>query len=754
MRENDPGKTGFPERPSIPPSVQDDRELDEIMELLGDADLTSDEESASLSDSNFVFDDILKEYEGDPSPVSEKPSPTPAPVDEPTQRIVKPVLPAEPAPAEPAPTAAPAQSVPASAVPVESPAAPHTDEEEAPDVRQTISDQVSQVMDQKKSQPHRLPKHVAKNSAVQVADEYEEVPPKPDETTASSPAPTGPACSDDLRSFRGLTPADALAKAKSAVRYYRWRSFVTLLLSLLSAYVTAAPTYGLPLPSFVSYVKLPFVYLFILNAIQIGAMFLCVSLLADGLRMLFRRKFKAETLLFFPCLINLLYTMQIMVSPTSGGYLPYHPVVILSLFFGMLTRLLRYENVVRTCRALTLGSGKYAAVNGIHTADGHVRTVYKQEPAGLERRVMDRLWDEDRVERFLSYYSPFALVLTAVFAAIAALSGSGTVSFLWCWSALLSVSLPGGLLVACVMPSSSVSGRLAHTGTILAGPRAPVLLNDTESVILQERDVFPTKMISFSPVRVFSGFTPEKVDLCTLAVLKASGSGLYHALAVSLSRVPMNMPLMENFEFYETGGMGAFVNSDRILVGTANFILRSGVRIPEGINLKNGVFVSINMQFAGLYPVKYDVQPSVRRALTYLTRRHLTPILAVRDFSITPQLVEAKFKIPPDSLGFPDLGERIAYSGMRDGLDDEPIAALAVDSAVNFSDAVASGKRVFAATRVNLVIGLIAAILGVGLNFFLLFTRSAASITPINVLYYTCLWFVPALLVSFAANRR
>lgn len=750
MRENDPGKTGIPEQPPVPPSAGDDRELDEILELLGNDALSPDPESAALSDSDSLIDDILKEYDAaDPSDaaVSETDTAkTPAvetKADEPTQRIEKPAVP-PPAPSAPsAPAAHPAAPAPE----------PAAAEEEEPDVRRTISDQVSQVMDQKKAQSRRVPKRVAGGGAVQVAAEYENAPADPGSEPASS-APPEPPCSDDLRSFRGLSPADALAKAKSAIRYYRWRSWLTLFLALIAAYITAAPTYELPLPSFISYVRLPFVYLFILNVIQIGAMFLCVSLLADGLRMLFRRKFKAETLLFFSCLVNLLYTMQIMVSPASGGYLPYHPVVILSLFFGMLTRLLRYENVVHTCRALTLGSGRYAAVNGIHSADGHVRTVYKQEPAGLERRVMDRLWDEDRVERFLTYYSPLALVVTAVFSAVAAFSGSGTVSFLWCWSALLSVSLPGGLLAACVMPSSSVSGRLAHTGTVLAGPGASVILNGVDSVILQERDIFPPKMLSFSSVKLFSGFTPEKVNLCTLAVLKASGSSLYHALASSLSRVPVNMPLMENFEFYETGGMGAFVNSDRVLVGTANFILRSGVRIPEGINLKNGVFVAINMQFAGLYPVKYDVQPSVRRALTYLTRRRLTPVLAVRDFNITPQLVESRFKLPPNSLGFPDLGERIACSSMRDGLEDVPVAALAVDSTINFSDAVASGKRIFSATCTGLVIGLIAAILGIGLNFFLLFMRSAASITPINVFYYSLLWFVPVLLVSFAANRR
>ncbi len=613
------------------------------------------------------------------------------------------------------------------------------------DVRRTIFNQVSQVLDQKKqARPRR--------STVEVADEYiEQTPQVPRER---EPETESRIIADDLRSFRGLSPAEAMNRAKTAVRYYRWRCWLTLLLALMAAYITAAPTYSLPLPSFISYIRLPFVYLFILNVLLIGAMFLCVSLLSDGLRMMFRRRFKAEALVFISCFVTLLYAMQIMVSPESGGYLPYHPTVILSLFFLMLARLQRFENVIHSCRALARSSGKYAAVNGIPATDGRIHTVCKQEPAGLERRLMERMWEEDRVERFMTYYSPFTLVLTCVFAIIAATAGSGRVSFLWCWSALLSVAIPGGLLLAGILPTAIVSGRLARTGTVLAGPRAAELVSEADSVILQERDLFPAKLIGISGVKVFSGFTPEKVNLCTLALLRESRSNLYNALAASLSRVPVNMPAIEDFTFYRTGGMGAYVNSDRVLVGSGSFIVQSGGHLPEGINLRAGIFVSINMQFAGFYPIRYDVQPSVRRALGHLTRRKITPVLAVRDFNITPHMVETKFKLQPGTVGFPELEDRIELSKLRDSTEDEPIAVLAVDNAANMADAVTSGKRIYNAATVNLIIGLVAAVLGAALNFFMLLRRSPASITPVNMFYYGLLWFVPTLLASFAANRR
>jgi len=753
---------------SQPAAVTDNGELDEIRELLDRDGMPEGEE--------FALEDILGEYKLDS--ITEKNRKAVQIPPERTEEVIQEMREAS-VPAELPPEMAqqPTQTIPPIPQTVqEVPKAEPVRHEDAPtevDVRQQISDQVAQVMEQKQAAgPIEVPKSVARESAVQVTDEFmePELPEKAKqrhkkaEKSGGESGHTVPGVaaaenaqyrmSDDLRSFRGMLPGDAAAKARSAVGYYRWRCWATALLSILTGYITAAPTYGLPLPEFISYVRLPYIYLFILAALQIGAMFIGVSLIADGFRALSRRQCKAETLVAVSALVNLLYTLQIMVMPSWGGYLPYQTVVTLGLFFGLLTRCLRYSALASSFKALSFVSGKYTEVKAMAEVDGRIRTVYKLEPEALERRVLDQLLQEDPSERFMRSYAPLALIASFVFAVIASLGGEVNISFMWCWSAILAAAVPGGLLLAYVWPLCNVAGRLARNGTALTGSAAPALLAQAESAILQERDIFPTKMVGMSAVKVFSGFTPEKINLCTLAVLRASGSNLYHALAASLSRVPMNMPVMENFEFYETGGMGAYVNGDRVMVGSSNFLLRSGVRIPEGINVKNGIFVAVNMQFAGLYPIKYDVQPSVRRALSYFVRRKVTPVLAVRDFNITPQLVEGKFKLQPDSLGYPDLGERIVFSSIKDGMNDETCAALAVDSTANYADAVCSGKRVHAACRLNLVLGLISAILGMGLNFFLLFMREPSFITPFYVLVYMLVWFIPGMLVSVGANRR
>ena len=203
------------------------------------------------------------------------------------------------------------------------------------------------------------------------------------------------------------------------------------------------------------------------------------------------------------------------------------------------------------------------------------------------------------------------------------------------------------------------------------------------------------------------------------------------------------------------GGIAnVYVNGEKVLLGTANFILRMGIRVAEGINLKNGVFIAINMQFAGVFSIKYDSQPSVRRSLTYMVKHKIVPVLAVRDFNINPQLVETRFKLNPDHFGYPDLEERIAYSAIRNTDMEEDCAVLAVDNLHSFGEAISSGKRVQNSVKLNRVLGLISACLGVPLTFYLLFMQGYSAVTPYNMFYYLLLWLCPVLLSSFGATRR
>ena len=619
----------------------------------------------------------------------------------------------------------------------------------ADELQNEIARQVDAAMDERRENSGKLPKVGKKNEAYTAAPD-----PQPIYESESPESENAGRISDDLRAFRDIAPDEAAAKAKRAVGYYSWRCTITAILAVLAWYITAAPTYTWWLPSFISYIELPYIYLLILCILQVFAMLMGVSLLADGLRNAVKLNFKSETLIALSSIVSLLYTMSIMAVPSSLGYLPFTPVVILGMFIGLFTRRQRYKSIRWSCRAAARPDGRYCSVKGMRDNEGNVRTVYKTAAHPISESFMNALLEEDSGERIMRLFTPLAIVISLLFALIASIGKGVPGCFLYYWSAILAVSVPCGIVFAQVIPLASVSAKLARIGVALAGSRGIHDISSTEAAIVGETDVFPTKMITVNGVKAFSGFTGEKVNLCALSVLKASGSALYEAFAASLPGQPMSLPAVEGFEFFETGGMGAYVNGEKVLLGTANFILRMGIRVAEGINLKNGVFIAINMQFAGVFSIKYDAQPSVRRSLTYMVKHKIVPVLAVRDFNITPQLVEKRFKLNPDSFGYPELEERIAYSAIRNTNMEEDCAVLAVDNLHSFGEAISAGKRVHASIKLNRVLGYISACLGMPLVFYLLFMQSYAVVTPFNMFYYVLLWLCPVLLSAFGASRR
>ena len=630
-----------------------------------------------------------------------------------------------------------------------------------------ISDQVKNVMNKKQAQNTgvSIPKSVAENSAVKVTEEFEAQDEKKVKKVsgraktvrenAATEENYGYDISDDLKTFQRLMPAAAAEKAKGAVGFYRWRCIVTALLSLVAAYITAAPTYKWPLPGFISYMEMPYIYLMILAFIQIAAMMVSISLVVDGLRNIPKFNFKSETLIAVFNFMTLFHTISIILFPNWGGYLPYTGIAILSLFFGELARFMRYDAVRHAMRAIARKDSKYAVIKGMKDGGGKVRTVYKTAPSALEKMVMNMIMEEDGSERIMRFYVPFVLVLGFIFAITASFGIGSFHRFLWCYSAVLAVSIPAGAILSYVYPFLNVSARLAASGAVVAGNRGARYLYDAGAAVVKDSDVFPTKMVAVISAKTYGGFTPEKTNLYAMSMLKASGSGLYDVFCNYLHRMDGGgLPVVENFEFFENGGIGAYVNGEKVLLGSASFIMRSGIRIPEGVNAKSSIFLAINMQLAGHFTLKYDSQPSVRRALHYFVRRKVVPVVATRDFNISPSMIENKFKLEQDKFGYPELEERIAYSGLKDAPEDEICAAIAVDNMNSYSDVMSGGKRIQAAYKVNVALGWISVILGMPIVFYLLFTNSPASVTPFYLFCYVLLWFIPTVFTSIAANRR
>ena len=133
--------------------------------------------------------------------------------------------------------------------------------------------------------------------------------------------------------------------------------------------------------------------------------------------------------------------------------------------------------------------------------------------------------------------------------------------------------------------------------------------------------------------------------------------------------------------------------------------------------------------------------------------QELVPVLAPRDFNITPAMVRQKLKVPVERMEYPPVERRLELTEPGQEHSETLCALLNRDTVEAYSAAIVGCRRLRAAVRSNCILGLIASLAGLVLGYYLTTMQAFASLTPGNVLIFLALWLIPTLLVNGNVNR-
>src|SRR5699024_1581281 len=114
------------------------------------------------------------------------------------------------------------------------------------------------------------------------------------------------------------------------------------------------------------------------------------------------------------------------------------------------------------------------------------------------------------------------------------------------------------------------------------------------------------------------------------------------------------------------GGIGGTINGDGVLIGSSGFMNLMGIRVPANTNAKNAVFTAINDELVGIFAINYMAVNSVQNALVNLMNSKKMSVFAVKDFNISPALLEQKFMLPLNDIEFMSYEERYNLLADRD----------------------------------------------------------------------------------------
>lgn len=430
------------------------------------------------------------------------------------------------------------------------------------------------------------------------------------------------------------------------------------------------------------------------------------------------------------------------------GPLPLAGLAALSLFGAMWGAYDRKKALYISCRTVSGTAEPYRVTLDEDKWDG--APAFDKE-AGTTQGFGSQIQSMDGSTRICRIVVPFLLIGAVVLAVGATVHSGERSMLLWCLSTVLVAASPVSSLLIYGQPLLRVTRRLDRFGAVLAGWDGAASMSGQANILIKDEDLFPAGCVTITDIRYYGNVSEERVVACTASLLRSAGSGLTGIFEDQLKMQGGFYRTVNDPECSEAGGLSATIRGDSVLVGTDGFLAVN--RIPmEGNRVRSAVYCVINRQIVGMFKLDYNPSHYVKPALRELIRSGVSPVLATRDFNITPGTLQ-RYDLPSDQMEYPPIKRRRELS-QPGQTHNEVLGALLLREGLGaFSDAIVGGRRLCSLVRLNTVLALLASVVGILMATYLTSQLAFASLSAVNLLTFLGLWLVPELLIAGFADK-
>jgi len=452
----------------------------------------------------------------------------------------------------------------------------------------------------------------------------------------------------------------------------------------------------------------------------------------------------AEGLIVFACLVSYIAAFHYIRRGDIESGVPFCAIPAFSAAFALWAEKLQLRAMSDALR--TAVSTTYP--NGVMTGYSEEidRILVKKYP-GMTKGFYNNLVQADNAEMAYRYFAPILIFASLLLSVITSIGG-GRAQYFWHFFSAMSASVAVfSSILAFVFPFYRVTRRARKSGAAIAGWSGADAIYFSDGVRVTDDDLFPDGTLSLSGVKIFEDVRPEKAIMYTSSLIIASGSGLSRLFSDLLEKQGLSMVRVDDFDCYE-GGVGALIRGERVLVGSAAFMNLMGIRVPQTLNLKNAVFSAVNDTLIAVFAVNYVPVGTVQSALVSLLRTKTKLYFAVRDFNITPLMLQQKFKVPVNDVEHLPVHDTYAISSENERTTGRAEAVLCREGLGPLAEAVTGAKRLRTFSMISVIISVVSAIVGLILVFLMCWQGGYSSVSPVTLLVYMLAMLAAVLLTG------
>ena len=533
-----------------------------------------------------------------------------------------------------------------------------------------------------------------------------------------------------------LKPVAASRYYGSFVQSLRLRLRIALVLWLILSYISL----GLPVTGALRSIQ---VAAGMCLALQLGIMLLSLDVITGSAINLARARFGADSLAALSCVLTSLDALAVLLDGFGQPHMPLCALSSMSLLGVLCSALLSARGLRKSLRVPAIGKQAYSVTAESEKGGRTVTLIKSLRPvSGFVRRSEEAPPDETAYNRA----SPLLLLLAFLMSLIIVLAKKSAGDFLYVFTAVLAPATPVTALLCYALPFFVGANRIFPSGAAIAGWSGLCDVGSSNNLIVTDRDLFPEGSVDIDSIRIFADVPSERIIAYAGTMITASGAGLGSCFADLMQRNGCAMRQVENFEFLPGGGMKATIDGQTVLCGGTELMRLMNVRIPYRLVTKTSVLLAIDGVLYGIFNMKYEANPTVRKALIGLIRSNRHPVFAVRDFNINPEMLHDIFDLATDGYDFPPYVERFAISEPQSKEPRKIAAVLCREGLGPLVHMADTGRSLYIAIRINLMISLLAAVVGV----FMVFIQflAAGSVGLGALFFYGLFWLIPLLIVS------
>ena len=539
-----------------------------------------------------------------------------------------------------------------------------------------------------------------------------------------------------------VTPAAASKYYGSFTRSLALRIKISAGLLALLCYISLQ----LPLPGMLRTLPVSAAACF---GLQAAIMLLSLDVVTTAVLKVTRPRFGIDTLAVFSCLISGADALIVALSDTARAHIPLCALTSLSLFGILISTYLSVKGLRKATRVPAIGKRFYSVTGENKLGKKELTLLKSQRPAtGFVRRAEEAPPDETLFLRLAPILAVLALLLAVI---VAAVSGCGS-DFVYIFSALLAPAVPFMALSAFALPYFLGTARVFRVGGAIAGWSGLCDLGVSKSIIVTDRDLFPEECVTMESVRIFADGDAQNVISYAGTMVAAVGSCAAGCFGKLMEENNCSLKHVENFECLAGGGASGIIDGHTVLCGSTDLMRLMNVRIPFRLTDKTSVLLATDGILYGIFSLHYEPMPQVRRALVDLVRSGRHPVFAIRDFNINPDLLHNIFDIATDGYDFPPYVERFELSTPSSGKDSRIAAVVCNEGLGPLTEVADVGHKIYMSVRANLLLTVLAAVIGVFTVFIKFLTAGSVSLG--FILLFMLLWALPAAAASLYVNTK